>query len=148
MIIKKKGIQNDRVAAVILLREDGAALMQLRDYKRGLRNAGMWVPPGGHAEEDEDIKTCAKREFLEETDYNCQNLKYLTEFIDHVEGWPAYMLTFFWAYYDGIQQFKCLEGQDLKFINYRKASSYNIPEYLLQVWDKALEFSKTEGVKK
>ncbi len=142
MIIREKGVQNDRVAAVILLRKDGAALMQLRDFKRGLRNAGMWVPPGGHAEEGEDIEVCAKREFLEETDYNCQNLKYLTEFIDHVEGWPTYMLTFFWAHYDGIQKFKCLEGQDLKFIHYHKAASHNIPEYLLQVWEKALEFSK------
>jgi len=147
MIINSKGIQNDRVAAVLLLREDGAALMQLRDFKKGLRNAGMWVPPGGHAEAGEDIEICARREFLEETDYDCQNLKYLTEFTDHVEGWPKYMLTFFWACYDGVQQFKCLEGQDLKFINYHKAGSYNIPEYLLQVWEKALKVSKEEGVK-
>ena len=147
MIIHSKGILNNRVAAVILLRQDGAALMQLRDEKRGLRNAGMWVPPGGHAEPNEDIKICARREFLEETDYDCPNLKYLTEFVDHVEGWPAYVLTFFWAYYDGIQQLKCLEGQDLKFINYYNAGSYNIPEYLLEVWEMALKLSKEEGVK-
>ena len=47
------------MGAVILIRKDGAALMQLRDLKKGLRNSGMWVPPGGHAEPNEDIKTCA-----------------------------------------------------------------------------------------
>ena len=141
MAINTKAIQYDRVGAVMLIRKDGAALMQLRDLKKGLRNAGMWVPPGGHAEPNEDIKTCARREFLEETTYNCSNLQFLTEFEDHVKGWPPYILTVFLAHYDGIQQLQCLEGQDLKFINRNKANLYDIPKYLLTVWDMALTVS-------
>ena len=59
----------DRVGAVFLLRKDGAALLQLRDEKPGLRHAGKWVPPGGHAEDWEKIEDCASREFYEETNY-------------------------------------------------------------------------------
>ena len=147
MAINTKAIQYDRVGAVMLIRKDGAALMQLRDLKKGLRNSGMWVPPGGHAEPNEDIITCARREFLEETAYNCSNLQFLTEFEDHVKGWPSYILTIFWAYYDGIQQLQCLEGQDLKFISRNQVDSYDIPKYLLKVWDMALIASKKEEVK-
>jgi 8-oxo-dGTP pyrophosphatase MutT (NUDIX family) len=138
---KKKSISN-KVGAVMLVRKDGAALMQHRDVKPGLRRSGMWVPPGGHAEPDENIKTCARRELLEETAYDCSNLQFLIEFEDYVKGWPSYLLTVFWAYYDGIQQLQCLEGQDLKFINRDQADSYDIPKYLLNVWDMALTTSK------
>ena len=132
----------DRIGAVILLREDGAALLQLRDNKEGLRNAGMWVPPGGHAEPGETIEMCAQREFLEETDYNCSNLHWLTDFEDSVEGWPPYQLTVFWACYDGVQRIHCNEGQALKFIRRDDASSYNIPLYLMNIWDMALRAAK------
>ena len=147
MTVNQNTRLSERVGAVMLIRKNGAALMQLRDLKKGLRNSGMWVPPGGHAEPNEDIKTCARREFLEETDYHCSNLQFLTEFEDHVKGWPSYILTIFWAYYDGIQQLQCLEGQDLKFISRNQVDSYDIPKYLLKVWDMALIASKKEEVK-
>lgn len=129
----------ERVGAVILLREDGAVLLQLRDNKEGLRNAGMWVPPGGHAEPGEPIDVCAKREFLEETDYNCANLRWLIDFEDSVGGWPSYRLTVFWDYYDGIQKTCCREGQALEFIQRKDATQYNIPVYLLNIWDMVLQ---------
>ena len=147
MTINQNTRLSERVGAVMLIRKNRAALMQLRDLKKGLRNSGMWVPPGGHAEPNEDIKICARREFLEETAYNCSNLQFLTEFEDHVKGWPPYILTIFWAYYDGIQHLKCLEGQDLKFISRNQVDSYDIPKYLLKVWDIALLASKKEAVK-
>ncbi len=147
MICDSNSKKSSRVGAVFLIRKDGATLMQLRDLKEGLRNSGKWVPPGGHAEFDEDMKTCARREFLEETGYDCLKLNFLAEFEDHVEGWPSYMLTVFWAYYDGFQQFQCLEGQDLKFINRDQADSYDIPIYLLAIWDKALLAANKEREK-
>jgi len=125
----------------MLMRRDGAMLMQHRDVKPGLRRSGMWVPPGGHIEPNEEIKACARREFLEETAYDCSNLQFLTEFEDHVKGWPPYLLTVFWAYYDGIQPLQCLEGQDLKFIGRDKADSYDIPKNILKVWDVAITSS-------
>lgn len=128
-----------RVGAVMLLRNDGAMLMQLRDNKKGLRRAGMWVPPGGHAEEGESMESCAKREFKEETNYNCSSLNFLVELEDSVDGWAPYMLTVYWSVYDGVQPLRCLEGQDLKFIRRDKADLHDIPKNLLEVWNNAIE---------
>jgi len=129
---------NEAVGAVILLRSDGAALLQHRDDKPGLRNAGKWVPPGGHAEAGESMFDCARRELREETDYDAANLQHLMSFDDAVEGWPAYRLTIFWCWYDEIQPVACHEGQALAFIERPMAVKYSIPAYLLDAWDAAL----------
>ncbi|MBU1858293.1 MAG: NUDIX domain-containing protein [Verrucomicrobia bacterium] len=132
----------ERVGAVILLRDDGAALLQLRDCKEGLRHAGMWVPPGGHAEPGEAIETCARREFLEETDYNCSDLQWLIDLEDCVDKWPPYQLTVFWTCYDGVQKIRCKEGQALEFVRREDACFYDIPSYLINIWDMALRVAK------
>jgi len=128
----------DRVAAVLLLRRDGAALLQHRDDKPGLRNAGMWVPPGGHAEPGESMIDCARRELREEAEYDATDLRFLLSFDDTVEGWPTYHLTFFWCWYDGIQRVACHEGQALGFVERSTVINYQIPAYLINVWDAAL----------
>ena len=126
-----------RVGAVFLLREDGAALLQLRDDKPGLRNAAMWVPPGGHAEPEEDIEVCARREFEEETAYKCSELNWLCAFVDKVPGWPPYELTVFWARYDGQQPYACREGQALRFVRRDEAVDHPSPAYLVDLWERA-----------
>jgi 8-oxo-dGTP pyrophosphatase MutT (NUDIX family) len=136
-MLKEKSI--DRVGAVFLLRKDGAALLQLRDKNPNLRHAGRWVPPGGHAEDAEGIEECAKRELFEETGYKCRTLNKLIEFKDVVPGWPEYSLTIFWALYDSIQDVKCNEGQDLQFINRHEIVNGSMPDYLLNIWDNAIE---------
>ena len=128
----------DRIGAVMVLRRDGAALLQHRDDKPGLRNAGMWVPPGGHAEAGESIVECARRELREETEYDALDLRFLLAFDDIVEGWPAYSLTIFWCWYDGIQPVACHEGQALAFMERAMVADYPMPSYLLDVWDAAL----------
>jgi len=128
----------DRVGAIVLLRRDGAALLQLRDDKPGLRNAGMWVPPGGHAEPGESMRDCARRELREETEYDASDLRFLLSFDDTVKSWPANRLTVYWCWYDGIQSVACHEGQALAFIERGMAANYPIPAYLLSVWDAAL----------
>ena len=147
MIKKTNAIPSDRIGAVMLIRKDGAVLMQLRDNKEGLRHSGKWVPPGGHAEPDEDMITCSRRELLEETGYDCPDLHCLTEFVVDGKDWPPYTLTVYWAYYDEIQQLQCFEGQDLKFINRDQVGFYDIPNYILNVWEMALNESNKEGVK-
>ena len=131
--------QSSTIAAVFLFRDDGAALLQLRDNKPDLRNAGMWVPPGGGLEENESLFDCAYREFFEETTYRCSELHWLASFEDEVEGWPKYQLTIFWGFYDGQQSFSCQEGQDLKFVLRQKAEHYQVPTKLIRLWDLALE---------
>lgn len=128
----------DRVAAVLLLRRDGAALLQHRDDKPSLRHANMWGPPGGHAEPDELISDCARRELREETGYDSPDLRFLMSYDDAVEGWPVYQLTMFWCLYDEIQSIACHEGQNLAFIGRAAAASYPIPTPILGAWDAAL----------
>ena len=127
------------VAGIFLLRDDGAALLQHRDDKLGLRHAGMWVPPGGHCEPSEPFEACARREFLEETGYHCVELNWLTSFEDAYSGdWPPYQLTIYWASYDGLQPFQCMEGQALEFVQRLDAPAYPIPGYLVELWDLAI----------
>lgn len=136
-----------RVGAVFLLRADGAALLQMRDDKPGLRHAAMLVPPGGHADPGEDIEACARREFLEETEYACGELHRLCSFVDEVPGWPPYELTVFWARYDGRQKYACHEGQWLEFVRREDAAAQQSPAYLTELWDSAgREFLKTKTI--
>ena len=131
------------MGAVIVLRRDGAALMQHRDDKPGLRHAGMWVPPGGHAEKGESMRDCARRELREETEYDASDLRHLLSLDDAVEGWPAYQLTIFWCWYDETQSIACHEGQALAFLERATAKNYPIPTYLINAWDSALAAAGT-----
>lgn len=134
----RDGRMVDRVAAVLLLRRDGAALLQHRDDKPGLRHANMWGPPGGHAELGESMDDCAQRELYEETGYDASDLRFLMSRDDIVEGWPMYRLTMFWCRYDGIQPITCHEGQALAFIERSAATDYPIPDFIINAWDAAL----------
>ncbi len=133
-------VQRTRVAGVVLLREpDGAALLQHRDDKPGLPHANLWVPPGGHCEDSEELLACAQREFFEETGYRCSSLRFLVELdVDHVPFSPPIRLTVFWDVYDGRQQIVCNEGQALEFVARAEVSGVAMPEYLVDVWDHAL----------
>jgi 8-oxo-dGTP pyrophosphatase MutT (NUDIX family) len=44
-------ISQAQVCGVVLLREDGAALLQHRDDIPGIADPGLWVFPGGHRED-------------------------------------------------------------------------------------------------
>lgn len=131
-------LKGETVCAVVLLNSHGDALLQLRDVKPGLNAAGMWVFPGGHVEDDEDILTCAKREFFEETNYHCIQLRWLMQIKDSYIVKPPVNLHIFWDIYNGYSPYRCLEGQDLKFISRNEAEKINIPLYLLKIWDLAL----------
>ena len=127
------------VAAVFVLRDDGAALLQHRDDKPGLRHVGKWVPPGGHLDSGESREECARRELREETAYDARVLHWLSSFLDtHDADWPPYELTIFWTRYDGVQPVRCLEGQALEFIRREDAVRYDIPAYLVREWDAAI----------
>ena len=128
------------VAGVVLLRDDRAALMQLRDNKPGLSSAGLWVFPGGHCEAQEELAVCARREFLEETGYDCAQLHWLASVMHRTgDTGRLYQLNFFWDRYDGIQPVSCFEGQEIRFVGRQEVVGLAIEGYVTGVWDGALE---------
>ena len=127
----------DSVSAVFLVRRDGSLLVQLRDIIPTIRRPGYWVVPGGHCEPGESIEDCARREFLEETLYECSNLHFMDSILDNVDGYQ-YWLHMFWELYDEQQQIKCMEGQELKFVERSEGAIYLKIDYLLTYWDRAL----------
>jgi len=131
--------QSLKVAGIILLRPDGAALLQLRDNKPGLSAAGLWVFPGGHCDPGESIEACARREFAEETAYQCRELHWLTTFLYRSEDTQKdYELTFFWSLYDGVQTVSCLEGQKVCFMPIELIDPRSMPAYMPAVWQAAI----------
>lgn len=129
-------MSGSRISCIILLRDDGAALLQHRDDKPSISRPGVWVMPGGHQNPCETSEACARREFREETAYDCSEFTWLASFVDPEQ--PDSLCTMYWACFDGHQAIRCLEGQDLKFVLRADAARYGVPEFLVEVWDQAL----------
>ena len=132
-VIVSPGKSIRQVVGVVLLRDDGAALLQHRDDISTISDPGLWVFPGGHLESGETPQDGAVREVEEETCYRCHNLRPLTRFpVEEGE------LLFFWENYDARQRVECREGQALKFVGREKVESMPRQPYLTAVFDLAL----------
>lgn len=131
------------VAGVVLLRADGAALLQHRDDRPDIQDPGLWVVPGGHVDPGESPATGATREFLEETDYDCRTTaRPLAHWRSEEVGYaPGFDLFFLWALYDGRQPVICHEGQALAFVPRADAETLPRRDYLTRIWDLALSAS-------
>ncbi len=62
-----------KVGVAVIVIKEGLILLGKR---KGSHGAGGWQFPGGHLEFNEAIETCAKREVLEETGLEIQNLRF------------------------------------------------------------------------
>lgn len=131
----------DSVSAVFLVRKDGSLLLQLRDEKPGIHRPGWWVIPGGHCYPNEDTLECARREFLEETLYRCDNLRFIGTILDTADEY-RYWLHLYWDLYDEKQKIFCMEGQKLAFIERSKGREYLKLDFLLNYWDSVIESIK------
>jgi 8-oxo-dGTP pyrophosphatase MutT (NUDIX family) len=130
-----------QVVGVVLLRADGAALLQHRDNISTISDPGLWVFPGGHLESGETPFAGAMREMEEETCYRCQNLRPLTRLaIEEGE------LLFFWENYDARQRVACREGQGLEFVDREKVKLLPKQPYLTEVFDLALAAQELSSV--
>jgi len=128
-----------QVCGVVLLREDGAALLQHRDDIPGIADPGLWVFPGGHREDHETSEQAARREVLEETSYRCGELQSLGIFSSAALGYQSDLtLEFFWARWDEGGVFECREGQELRFVRRDEMEQLPAVSYLGRVWDRAL----------
>lgn len=127
------------VCGVIVLRADGAALLQHRDDIPTINDPGLWVIPGGHVEPGESPQQGAVREVEEETCYRSANPRPLADFHGSELGYPGNLrMVFFWDEYDGVQRIECREGQAAAFV--RRADAHRLPrrDYLTRIWDLAL----------
>jgi 8-oxo-dGTP pyrophosphatase MutT (NUDIX family) len=122
------------VVGVVLLRDDGAALLQHRDEIETISDPGLWVFPGGHVEAGEAPYAGAVRELEEETCYRCGRLRLLTRL-----SVPEGELVFFWEEYDRRQPVECREGQALRFIPREEVEKLPRRDYLTRVWDMGLK---------
>ena len=134
------------VCGVVLLRQDGAALLQFRDNKPHIEDPGIWVFPGGHIELGETPEAGARREFFEETMYHCGDLRELVRYSSRDLGYNAdYPVIFFWALFDGAQEIQCREGQEVRFVPRNSALELPRRSYLVDVWDLALSEHHRSG---
>ena len=104
-------------AGVIVVRDDGAVLLQHRDDKPDIPYAGYWCLPGGRVEEGEDFKKAAIRELTEETGYIPEEVYFLAEKDYLHEQGHTVTRHIYWTMYDNKQEIKCNEGQEMKFVH-------------------------------
>lgn len=69
-------IDHKGAAAVVAVREDGKLLM-VRQYRNALERETLEIPAGGLNGRQEPTRDAAKRELLEETGYECNELELL-----------------------------------------------------------------------
>ena len=131
------------IAGVVVLREDGAALLQLRDDIPTIQDPGIWVIPGGHVNLDESPSVGAAREVEEETCYRCTQVRPLAQCRGVELGYDHdFDLFFFWENYDGRQPVECREGQAVAFVPRAEAERLPRRSYLTEIWDLALAARK------
>jgi 8-oxo-dGTP pyrophosphatase MutT (NUDIX family) len=73
------------VVQILLIRYDGALILQHRDDKPGIANPGMITAFGGSMEPNETPEQAAFREIIEETNLrpNLEDLKFINKYQKH-----------------------------------------------------------------
>jgi len=105
------------VAGVILVRKDGAVLLQHRDNKEGIFYPDYWCYPGGVMELEELPEEAARRELFEETGYRADSLfPLLADTYERSDG-EKMIPHAFCAILDGKQEIRCNEGQEIIFVH-------------------------------
>lgn len=131
---------------VILIRDDGAVLLQHRDEKDDLVNSGLWCYIGGRVEPGEDFASAAIRELREETGYQAQTVHHLLdEVYKRADGLQVCRHIFF-VIYDDRQPIKCHEGSEVEFIVERDLAAMALVQDHERIIKRALQASRSMGL--
>ena len=104
-------------SGVILIRKDGAVLVQHRDNNPKIHDSDLWCYPGGKVEKEESFEEAARRELQEETGYHARELLLFLEEedISRHTGKP-HVRHLYWTWYDDKQKIICGEGQEMRWM--------------------------------
>ena len=127
------------ISTIILIKDNGDALLQLRDNVPHITNPNIWTFPGGCKEDEEDFYVAAIRELKEETGYISKKLKFLGKHFIKQSDLTNETIYFFMDIYDGVQKISCYEGQKMEFTSRNEADTKNLSNFLIKFWDKAIK---------
>jgi len=115
------------------------------DNKPGLNAAGLWVFPAVNCEPGESLEAGARREFREETGYECGELRWVTTILHPSDDGRLMYGSSVRLPLRRFSAVHCFEGQAVEFIPRAEAGSHPMPEYVPAVWDMAIEMFARPG---
>ncbi len=143
MIKFYSNLKRIRCVGVILVKEDGSVLAQLRDNNPKIFNPNVWATCGGGMTEGEDpsLQAAASRELLEETGYviSPEQLRFLSNDEVTLESGLIIEHNYYYAPYDGKQEIQCFEGQEIRFLNPNELCNVQIADGHKELFTKASE---------
>src|SRR5215471_2621985 len=113
--------------SAILLNRAGEVLLQHRDDNPAIRYPGHWALFGGSIEPRESAHAAARREILEETGYNVENLGLFREFVQNGKR----EFAFIGEISASLDDLSLTEGQAMDFIR-----PGDLPKFLIRPDDK------------
>ena len=102
-------------AGIVIERQDGKILFQLRDNKSSIPNPNLWSIFGGGINNSEKPKEAAIRELYEELKINVEKSELKTLLIIPTFKNTNYLYK--WIADERLKEAKLLEGQEMKFFS-------------------------------
>lgn len=118
------------ISAAVIFNDQSEVLLQLRDFKSGIRSPGLWSLPGGSREAGESSTSAVIREVHEETSLIIDDPYYLLTLRDVFEGVPFVDVDFFAVKISQPFNLEVNEGVELKFVSLTDLINYDKNIYL------------------
>lgn len=132
-------------AGVIVIREDGAVLLQRRDNRSGVVNPGLWSFPGGAVQENETYTAAARRELQEESGYVAGTLFFVVEEEYERTDGERIVRHIYWTPFDQTQAIACHEGAEIRFVHLEELPAEKIVPGHKKIIQRALDAKNAVG---